>query len=367
MIRPTIMSRATTPYDLRDYSTCLRPWNWVRLRIFSGLLAYLVAGSLFAAEPDATLEPPAPYSPCRWYDNIDTAKESGRQTLQPLFIYFRDDAAWPLESTGIPVRHTTYYVNSASATPLPIAQNSGQRPVIGEAALCEQFELETLMNEEVAALLKSYTCVVISTRDPILQSPEFSAMGGRAGVAIVELENGCGTTSDRLTSAMPFVKGRAFNPKEIAVLLTLPNATLAQRSLIYAVRTHQHAPKSTEGAFHPVMERLAAEHAIYQATRRSMGHYNYGKRQAAAKNEIEGVVSTSEICAVNGFNATPLEAAIALVGQWRGSAPHWSAMKRSHTYYAYDMMESSQGHWYAVGFFATVPPQPSSETQTEKQ
>lgn len=372
-------SGRNTKATFADYSTCLHPWNRVRERIFTdwpklarrtlgGAILGIVAAAMLVSGAAAAAAPLETLPGLEWYDDLAAAETAARMSQRNLFLYFRDDQTWSLHHGSQPIRHTVYYSSSAQAMatmPLPLPTPSRTlygRPLVSEAVLCQQFESEGLAADDIQEILRSHVCVALSTRDPLLELPEFAAMGGRAGVAIFALENGCDRTSSALTSAMPFLQGKPFTADHMRTLFALPDGSLTQRSLIYAVRTHPHHPKSTEGVSHPLLQRLALEHAEYQASRRSLGHQNLGRRTGIVKSEVERIASTSEICAVNGFNPTPLEAAIAMVGQWRGSPPHWSAMRRSHTYYGYDMAETSQGHWYAVGFFATMAAEPAAET-----
>jgi hypothetical protein len=95
---------------------------------------------------------------------------------------------------------------------------------------------------------------------------------------------------------------------------------------------------------------VATDHALYQAERRSLGHQNFGGRSRNVIDVLGGGMP-SEICAQSWSNESMFEGAIGCMRAWRNSSAHWSIARKHHRYYGYDMAQSKNGAWYAVGFF----------------
>ena len=81
-----------------------------------------------------------------------------------------------------------------------------------------------------------------------------------------------------VVSTFPFTQGKFYTKQSLAIILGLPEGTLTQRTMIYAVRMHPEAPKSTEGNFNPVLAKEADQHSNYQASITLQGHHSWDTR-----------------------------------------------------------------------------------------
>ncbi|MFW5693217.1 MAG: hypothetical protein ACOCWL_03285, partial [Thermoguttaceae bacterium] len=130
----------------------------------------------------------------------------------------------------------------------------------GGRAPCNRFRADVLADSKVQKGLARYVCVqvpldaTITIRESgekreikLLEHEVFDEMLGRPGIAIVDYANREAPHYKRVVSTFPITQKLWYTAEKMQVILDLPNGTLTQRTLIYAVRTHPERPRSTEG------------------------------------------------------------------------------------------------------------------------
>ena len=185
----------------------------------------------------------------------------------------------------------------------------------------------------------------------LLKEKEFAEMLDQCGISIIDLKNVNAPYYGDVVSVFPFLKTVSYGAYELKTMLTLPSATLTQRTMIYAVRVHPERPRSTEGLMHPALASGTESHSNYQARIRLQGHHNWDQRAAMLSRQLPAGHWPSEVCAEGWSWQNLLEAAIDCVKCWRQSSGHWSAVSAYQTYYGYDIKKGSNGVWYGTGLF----------------
>lgn len=224
-------------------------------------------------------------------------------------------------------------------------------------------------DEEVQQQLKKYVCLQLPTDyvykgELLLDHPALEDMLRSPGILIVSMHNDQLEQYQEVVSAHPFVRSRYgwvpnYGVEEVKVILDLPpEATLTQRSMIYAVRVHPERPQSVYANPHAAFRSHARWHSRRQANARNQHHADI----IAATHWLHGEVGdpsmgyASEVVAeswgnfVGGENV--LEASFSCIDAWRHSSGHWGAVSRGHRFFGYDIAKSDNGTWYATGIFA---------------
>jgi hypothetical protein len=259
---------------------------------------------------------PAP----QWLDDYDKAIERAVHEHKDLFIYFRSNDAWDqvLDEPGVQQR------------------------------------------------LRRYVCLRVDTSYQyngrrLLSYPAFADMLDQPGWVILSLQDKRRSTFGYPISVHPFVTSRypwvpAYGPDQLQVILDLPPATLAQRSLIYAVRVHPERPQSAHGEPHAAFLGHAESHSARQASTQYLHHADFGVVLPKLEEQVgRELTSPFEVVVESGLlpeRSHVLEAAYASVDIWRHSPPHWYAVSRAHRYWGYGLVRSPSGSWFATGFFA---------------
>lgn len=186
----------------------------------------------------------------------------------------------------------------------------------------------------------------------LLAHPAFEHMHRRQGIAIIDFEHEEAEYYGRLVSAFPFEDRMYYSPRAMRTILSLPPGTLTQRTMIYAVRTHPEAPKSTQGKLSSVLLSQAESHSAYQSRIRVQGHHRWGSRFHEINGQLKGNLAAREVVAESWPGETLVQAAKECVRSWRHSSGHWSAVRGFHQLFGYDIKRGSNGVWYATGIFA---------------
>jgi hypothetical protein len=229
-------------------------------------------------------------------------------------------------------------------------------------------ELDDVFNHaDVAAKLSSFVCLRVPVDyqfegKKLLDYGALGDMMGRPGLMVVSYHDRKLPTFACPISVHPAVGSRyrwvpSYGVEQVKITLDLPAyATLSQRSMIYAVRVHPELPQSVFSACHPAFLQHAEEHSRRQASAGRQHHANLGAVMGTLQGRVErGFSGASEVVAeswgrfVGGENV--LEAAFSCIDAWRGSSGHWGSVSRRHTYFGYDIAQSSSGTWYATGIF----------------
>lgn len=295
-----------------------------------------------------------------WETSYAAATQKAKEQSKNLLIYFYAMTDSPLlpnstEERFIKTKNNNeirqvVYVLPQLQKPLPIA------------AACREFEQRVFDKSEFLDLFNNYVLLKLpidavqesesegQLRTAILDLPKFREMSHLPGLAVVDYEHKTALYYEELVGILPFLRAKPPTSEQVQTFLALPSGTLTQRTLIYALRIHPERPLSTMGTFHPLITKEATEHSIYQAKTGVLGHQNFGTRSTRISEELEQG-SVSEICAQSWTDEGLFEAAIGCVRAWRNSSGHWSAARKKHTYYGYDMVLGSNNIWYATGIF----------------
>ena len=260
-------------------------------------------------------------SELRWLDEYGTATELAEREGKMLLIYFYDPKQNPL---------------------------------------CDRFESDALADAKVIEHLEPYVRVGLPLASTIvsggkqlvlLEHPSFAEMKRGPGVAIVDYLHKDTGHFGCVVSQFPFIKGRPYDAKEMQVILTLPEGSLTQRTLIFAVRTHPERPASTNGPLDPYLAAEAENHSRHQARIRLQGHHQWTSRFHRINGRLGTGLLASEVCAESWPGEGLVEAAIECVRCWRSSSGHWGAVRGENNAWGYDMKRGSNGIWYATGIF----------------
>ncbi|MDA0660975.1 MAG: hypothetical protein O2931_10925, partial [Planctomycetota bacterium] len=149
-----------------------------------------------------------------------------------------------------------------------------------------------------------------------------------------------------------FTHGFIGRAKKMDVILTLPSASLTQRTLIYAVRTHPEAPASASQTIDSVLMAEAEKHSQRQAFLCNQGHHQWNSRFQQIGYRMPAGLAPQEVCAKSWPHQDLVPAAVECVHSWRQSPGHWSAVRRRQPLFGYDMKLGRNGVWYATGLFA---------------
>ncbi|MDR2115839.1 MAG: hypothetical protein LBP87_05600 [Planctomycetaceae bacterium] len=296
-----------------------------------------------------------------WETDFAVASQKAKEQSKNLLIYFyaeKDSLLIPNSTeerfvkVGKDEIRQVVYVLPQLQKPLPIT------------AACREFE-DRIFNKsssrsEVFDLFNNYILLKlpidavqesgVEGQTPILDLPQFREMAHLPGLAMIDYEHKEALYYENIVGILPFLRAKPPTLEQVQTFLTLPPGTLTQRTLIYALRTHPERPLSTMGIFHPSITKEATDHSTYQAKTRVLGHQNFGTRSSRISEKLEQG-SVSEICAQSWTDEGLFEAAIGCVRAWRNSSGHWSAARKKHTYYGYDMVLGSDNIWYATGIF----------------
>ena len=229
-----------------------------------------------------------------------------------------------------------------------------QRRFITETAA--QPDVNRLLSEFVCVRLPMhYTITVDDQQQVLLRLPDFEILQRHGGLAVVDLSDPVSTTHGQVTAGLPFIKPNYYvtafeSPSSVRTLLGLPPGTLAERMMIYAIRMHPEAPRSTTGVLSPILRKAASDHSHRQARLERQGHQQWQSRFEQIWAQIGGKPPV-EICAESWPDEPLLTACLGCVDAWRQSAGHWKSVAGSHPLYAFSIHRGRNRIWYATGIF----------------
>ncbi|MDA7949988.1 MAG: hypothetical protein MPJ24_00740 [Pirellulaceae bacterium] len=185
----------------------------------------------------------------------------------------------------------------------------------------------------------------------LLKTEPFTHLHQKPGLAILDFRNAKSSTYEKTISIYPFQKGLP-SDEHFKTLLLLPDGTLTQRTLVFAVRIHPENPRSTSGEPLEVLFDGAEKHSNHQARIRLQGHHNWNRRFHEFNASLPPGMLAQEVCAESWPGEDLYTAALECVSSWRQSSGHWEAVRGQQKYFGYDMKRGSNGIWYATGIFA---------------
>lgn len=209
--------------------------------------------------------------------------------------------------------------------------------------------LQSLASGKVLVRLPINLQVMIGGQNTyLIQHHSFAELNSRTGIVIVDY------TSNKyfgeVVSVYPITNRTTVN--HLQALLTLPEGSLTQRTLILAVHIHPERPASITGTVSPVLMQEAESHSKHQASINLQGHHNWNYRFNRIIRNM-GSRSAQEVCAESWEGMGLFAAAIDCVHSWRQSSGHWGAVRQRHDFFGYDMKMGSNGIWYATGIFSS--------------
>ena len=227
-----------------------------------------------------------------------------------------------------------------------------------------QFEQATLQDEYVRHLSDKYVRVKVSTTIEIdddgqkirlLDHSAFSHMNGREGLAVVDLKNKGQSHYGKPIGCLPFESGVYYAPnfwsaKSVRTFLDLPDGTITQRMLTFAVRLHPERPASCFGRCDERLLAACGRHSQHQASIQSQGHHNWESRFHEIHRTVGGQPPV-EVCAESWPGENLLHSCFSCVYAWRQSSGHWGAISGRQPAFGYDIKRGANGIWYATGIF----------------
>jgi hypothetical protein len=226
---------------------------------------------------------------------------------------------------------------------------------------------DVLRNSDVQDRLSKYVCLQLPEDyqyqgQRLLDHAALSEMLGRPGLVVVSYHNKDLPFYQEAVSVHPFLRSHygwvpEYGVNAVCTILDMPpEATLTQRSMIYAVSVHPERPRSILARVHQAFFDHAQRHSQRQASMQNQHHADIISAMHRFQQETGQSVMASEVVAeswgnvVGGENV--LEAAFSCVDAWRHSSGHWNAVSRDHTFFGYDIARGANGTWYATGIFA---------------
>jgi hypothetical protein len=226
-----------------------------------------------------------------------------------------------------------------------------------------RFESESLADvDNVNKLIRDFVAVRVpldyevsvgGEKSRLLDHEAFAELHGRPGVAVIDFASRDTDWYGLVVSILPIENGKfyRFDPQHLATVLKLPFGTLTQRTMIFAVRVHPEAPRSTQGTPDNGLFDEASEHSHYQARIRNQGHHHWGRRFQRIVGRLPFGLKAKEVVAESWPNEGLVDAAVDCVDCWRQSSGHWSAVRSDQQHYGYDIKRGDNGIWYATGLF----------------
>lgn len=234
------------------------------------------------------------------------------------------------------------------------------------AAQQRRFENESLTDPSVIDRMRR-ECVAVRVPigvqvrvggklQPLMNFEAFSDLNRRPGVAVIDFVHQGTEYYGHVVSVLPLENGKyyRFAPQHLRVVLDLPEGTLTQRTMIFAVRIHPERPGSTTGRPHQTLFAEARSHSSDQARRRVQGHHNWAARFPRISNLLPRGLRAQEVVAESWPGESILDAAVDCVDCWRQSPGHWNAVRRDQPLFGYDMKLGDNGIWYATGLFGNA-------------
>jgi hypothetical protein len=225
-----------------------------------------------------------------------------------------------------------------------------------------KWEAEVLGDKEISKRLQEFTLakLPLGTTIPVpdgksestmlLKHAAFDEMLGKPGLAMIDMQDPESPHFHRVVSVCPFDE-RPISRDELLALLDLPNGSLTQRTLIWAVRTHAEHPQSATGEYSPLLAAETQSHAAHQASINLQGHHNWDSRFQTINEKLGSGMVSREVCAESWPGQRLVAAAHECVHSWRQSSGHWEAVSGKHHCFGYDMKLGSRGIWYGTGIF----------------
>lgn len=187
-------------------------------------------------------------------------------------------------------------------------------------------------------------------RIKLLQHPAFGELQQRAGVAVIDYAHTKSKQYGQVVNVYPF-KSRFLAADRLVTMMNLPEGSLTQRTMIFAVLTHPERPASAQGKFVPELAEESERHSRHQANIGVQGHHQWESRFHRINARLGRGLTAQEVVAESWPGQGLVEAAEECVHSWRQSSGHWSAVRGRHPVFGFDIKRGGNGIWYATGLF----------------
>lgn len=296
-----------------------------------------------AAEPSQAIEAisrPDPlespgHNAVAWYSNYRAALEEGRRREALVLIWFVDRSRRGETET----MERNLFVDKDVRERLA-------------AYVCVKLPLDASVIDAATATAAAEVAPRQTVR--LLDHEAFAELRGGSGVAIIDMRHPGGPHFQRVVSVFP-CSSRRLSKQQLMAFFDLPEGSLTQRTLIWAVRMHDQRPQSASGNANPLLMKAAESHAWHQAKIGRQGHHGWDERFQEINGQLPAGLVAQEICAESWPGQSLVEAALECVDSWRQSPGHWNAVCTAHPHFGFDMQRGVNGVWYATGIFGRQP------------
>jgi len=175
-------------------------------------------------------------------------------------------------------------------------------------------------------------------------------MGRRPGIVVVDYAHTKSKHYGHVINIYPF-KSRFLAAERVVTMMNLPEGSLTQRTMIFAVLTHPERPASAHGKFVRELAEESERHSHHQANIRSQGHHQWESRFHRINARLGRGLTAQEVVAESWPGQDLVDAAEECVNSWRQSSGHWAAVRGRHPVFAFDIKRGANGIWYATGLF----------------
>ncbi len=302
---------------------------WRSILTLSMLASVLLMGSAARVVAEDPAPQAAHNSPIAWYTDYAEAQRAAQLSEQMLIVFFHDPR--------FPDAYNDYLATLEKNEKI--------------AAAAENFVMCKLpVDFEVVTPPAEGSTETEHARTKLLSHPAFEEMHEHTGVAFIDYAHTQSKFYGHVVNVFPF-KSRFLAPDRLLVMMDLPEGSLTQRTMIYAVLTHPEKPASAQGQFDPTLASETESHSQYQANIRVQGHHRWESRFHRINALLGRGLMSQEVVAESWPGQDLVEAAEECVHSWRQSSGHWSAVRARQPVFAYDIKRGRNGIWYATGIF----------------
>jgi len=184
----------------------------------------------------------------------------------------------------------------------------------------------------------------------LLSHPAFAEMKNRPGILVIDYAHTKSKQYGQVVNLYPF-KSRFLGADRLITMMNLPEGSLTQRTMIFAVLSHPERPASVQGKFTRELAEESEYHSRHQANIGVQGHHQWESRFHRINARLGRGLVAQEVVAESWPGQDLVEAAEECVHSWRQSSGHWSAVRSRHPVFAFDIKRGGNGIWYATGLF----------------
>lgn len=294
--------------------------------VLTTLVSMAFAATICAAD--------TPAAPLAWYTDYAEASRTARLSEQMLLIVFHDP------------RHPDVYQEYLRS----LEADARFAKASDKFVICKlPTDFEVVLPAPETGV-KQADADAPHPRIKLLSHPAFGELGNRPGIAVIDYAHTKSKHYGQVVNVYPF-KSRFLAADRVVTMMNLPEGSLTQRTMIFAVLTHPERPASAHGKFVHELAEESESHSRHQANIRVQGHHHWESRFHRINARLGRGLTAQEVVAESWPGQDLVEAAEECVHSWRQSSGHWSAVRGRQTVFAYDIKRGANGIWYATGLF----------------